>query len=202
MVDEQLIPRGIDDPKVLEAFRAVPRHSFVPEEYISESYRDTPLPIGFGQTISQPYMVAIMTQLLDLNGDEKVLEIGTGSGYQAAILARLCRQVCTVERDANLLERAKKVLRDEGHDNIIFRCADGTNGWEEEAPFDGILVTAAAPDLPQPLKEQLAEGGRLLIPVGPAYSQILVLVQKKGEEFISRNICGCVFVPLVGNHGW
>ncbi len=202
MVDAQLIPRGISDPKVLEAFLSVPRHHFVPDSFSEASYADHPLPIGSGQTISQPYIVALMTECLRLKGEEKVLEVGTGSGYQAAILAKLCRKVCTVERDPNLLESAKKILEKEGHENIIYKCGDGTKGWEDEAPFDGIIVTAAAPDVPEPLKQQLAEGGRLIIPVGSMYSQMLISVEKKDNDYICENICGCVFVPLVGEYGW
>jgi len=202
MVEEQLRPRGINDRKVLEAFTTVPRHRFVPEPYVSESYKDYPLPIGFGQTISQPYMVALMTQLLGLKGHEKVLEIGTGSGYQAAILASLCSKVCTIERDEHLYERAAGLLPELGYDNVSFKLGDGTNGWEEEAPFEGIIVTAGAPEVPEALKEQLAEGGRLLIPVGPRLTQVLVLIERKGDEFNSTSVCGCVFVPLIGDHGW
>ncbi len=202
MVEEQLIPRGIDAPAVLRAFSAVPRHHFVPDAYAPGSYCDHPLPIGFGQTISQPYMVAVMTQVLDLKGDGKVLEIGTGSGYQAAILAKICRHVYTIEKDINLHESAERVLRKEGYSSITLKHGDGTNGWPEQAPFDGIIVTAASPDIPEPLKEQLADGGRMTIPVGSMYSQMLVLVKKRGQEFFTENICGCVFVPLVGDHGW
>jgi protein-L-isoaspartate(D-aspartate) O-methyltransferase len=202
MVDEQLIPRGISDPAVLEAFKKVPRHHFVPAPYTVASYADNPLPVGCGQTISQPYIVAVMTEYLKLSGNEKVLEIGTGSGYQAAILAEICSKVYTIEKEEKLLERAKKVLSEEGYDNIVFRCGDGTEGWKEEAPFDGIIVTAAAPDVPEPLKEQLADGGRLVIPVGTLYSQMLVALEKKGEEYTQENICGCIFVPLIGKYGW
>ncbi len=202
MVEAQLVPRGISDPRVVRAFLDVPRHHFVPAPYAASSYADNPLPIGAGQTISQPYMVAIMTERLRLKGDEKVLEIGTGSGYQAAILAEMCVQVCTVERERSLLDRAKKTLEKEGYKNIAYKCGDGTKGWEEEAPFDGIIVTAAAPHVPEPLKEQLADGGRLVIPVGPRFSQMLMVITRHGMEFAQENICGCVFVPLVGEHGW
>ena len=202
MVDEQLIPRGISDARVLDAFRKVPRHHFVPVPYNVGSYGDHPLPIGSGQTISQPYIVALMTEALGLKGGERVLEVGTGSGYQAAILAELCGEAYTIEREKGLLEKSQKVLAKEGYDNIFFKCGDGTEGWLEEAPFDGIIITAAAPDVPEPLKEQLADGGRIVIPVGTLYSQMLVAVQKKGDEFSQENLCGCVFVPLIGRYGW
>ncbi len=143
-----------------------------------------------------------MTELLDLKEDSRVLEIGTGSGYQAAILAEICREVYTVERDQALFTRSKELLAELGYTGVRPRNDDGTRGWQEEAPFDGILVTAAAPDIPEPLKGQLADGGKLVIPVGPAYGQILVRLVKKGGEFITESICGCVFVPLVGEHGW
>ncbi|MFC1480093.1 protein-L-isoaspartate(D-aspartate) O-methyltransferase [Candidatus Omnitrophota bacterium] len=202
MVDEQLIPRGISDPKVLKAFMSVQRHRFVPAPLDMASYSDRPLPIGEGQTISQPYMVAIMTQSLCLKGGEKVLEVGTGSGYQAAILAQICGRVYTVEREDRLSQRAKTLLLEEGYENIDFACGDGTKGWEEAAPFEGIIVTAAAPFVPEALKQQLAEGGRLVIPVGTMYSQMLMAIEKKGNDFITENICGCVFVPLIGEYGW
>jgi len=202
MVEDQLVARGIRDRAVIEVFKDVPRHVFVDDEHSASAYEDHPLPIGFGQTISQPYMVALMTESIRIKGGEKILEIGTGSGYQAAILARLAGEVCTVERDPRLLERARGILNDEGFSNIKFRCGDGTLGWREEAPYDGIIVTAAAPDIPHGLLDQLADGGRLIIPVGPRYAQTLIMVQKHGDEFEPRNICGCVFVPLIGEDGW
>ena len=202
MVEEQLSRRGILDPRVLEAMAKVPRHLFVPGNYQSAAYEDRPLPIGEGQTISQPYMVAVMTQSLDLKGEERVLEIGTGSGYQAAILAELSKKVYTVERIPLLTERAQEVLKQFGYTNISFRTGDGTKGWPEEAPFDGIIVTAGAPDIPQSLTSQLAEGGRLVIPTGPRYTQTLYKVTRKRREFIEEDVTGCVFVPLVGDFGW
>ena len=202
MVNKQLARRGIDDPKVLEAFLSVKRHVFVSPGEISEAYRDFPLPIGYGQTISQPYMVALMTQTLGLTGIEKVLEIGTGSGYQAAILAEICNEVYTVERDERLLCRAEKVLSEEGYNNIKFKCSDGTKGWPEEAQYDAILVTAASPDVPASLKSQLSDGGCLVIPTGERFSQRLERISRKGNDFISEDICGCIFVPLVGEEGW
>jgi protein-L-isoaspartate(D-aspartate) O-methyltransferase len=202
MVEEQLRRRGISDPRVLEAMAKVPRHLFVPENYRASAYEDRPLPIGEGQTISQPYMVAVMTQSLDLKGVERVLEIGTGSGYQAAILSVLCRKVYTVERIAALMERARETLQEQDYKNISFRTGDGTRGWPEEAPFDGIIVTAGAPETPRILQSQLAEGGRLVIPTGPRYAQTLYKVTRKGNHFIEEDITGCVFVPLVGDFGW
>jgi len=202
MISEQLVPRGIVDPKVLEAFRKVKRHLYVPEPLDILSYADRPLSIGRGQTISQPYMVALMTQCLGLKGEEKVLEIGTGSGYQAAILAEICREVYTVERDSELSGRARNILSDEGYGNIRFSCGDGTKGWEENAPFQGIIVTAAAPYVPESLKNQLDDGGRLVIPVGEIYSQVLEVITRRGDEFTKDEICGCVFVPLIGEEAW
>jgi len=202
MVEEQLRRRGISDPRVLEAMAKVPRHLFVPQDYQSSAYEDRPLPIGEGQTISQPYMVAIMTQSLELNGREKVLEIGTGSGYQAAILAELARTVYTVERISSLTQNAQRVLGDLGYENIFFRTGDGSRGWPEEAPFGGIIVTAGAPDIPRTFKAQLAEGGTLVIPTGPRYTQTLFKLTREGEKFIEEDITGCVFVPLVGDYGW
>jgi protein-L-isoaspartate(D-aspartate) O-methyltransferase len=202
MVEEQLRHRGISDPRVLEAMAKVPRHLFVPQDYQSSAYEDRPLPIGEGQTISQPYMVAIMSQSLELNGREKVLEIGTGSGYQAAILAELAGTVYTVERISSLTQSAQKVLGGLGYENILFRTGDGSKGWPEEAPFGGIIVTAGAPDIPQTFKTQLAERGILVIPTGPRYTQTLFKLTREGNKFIEEDVTGCVFVPLVGDYGW
>lgn len=202
MVEEQLRRRGIRDQRVLEAMIKVPRHSFVPEAHRGAAYEDRPLPIGEEQTISQPYMVAIMTQSLELKGEERVLEIGTGSGYQTAILAELAKEVCTIERLPLLLERAQSTLRYLGYENIFFRMGDGTKGWPEKAPFDGIIVTAGAPEIPQTLLSQLADGGRLVIPVGPRYTQTLFKVTRQGKNYREEEITGCVFVPLLGEYGW
>jgi len=202
MVEDQLRKRGIWDERVLEAMAKVPRHFFVYADYQAAAYEDHPLPIGEGQTISQPYMVAVMTQSLDLKGEERVLEIGTGSGYQTAVLAELARTVYTVERIQLLIQRAQKVLRELSYENIYFLAGDGTKGWPEKAPFDGIIVTAGAPEIPQTLISQLTEGGRLVIPVGPRYTQTLYKVTRKGKHFKEEDITGCVFVPLVGDFGW
>ena len=202
MVLRQLKQRDITSPGVLEAFRSVPRHCFVPDEYHNMAYTDGPLPIGYGQTISQPYIVALMTQLLELRGDEKVLEVGTGSGYQAAILAHLARHVHTIERHAGLAVQASRVLQDLQLDNISVHIGDGTLGFPDEAPYQGILVTAASPQVPPPLLEQLAEGGRLVIPVGPHGSQNLECWQRQGIEYTQESIIAVAFVPLIGQHGW
>jgi protein-L-isoaspartate(D-aspartate) O-methyltransferase len=202
MVEEQLRRRGIWDAKVLEAMARVPRHLFVPDHQQLAAYEDRPLPIGEGQTISQPYMVAVMTQSLELKSHDRVLEVGTGSGYQCAILAELSRRVYTIEIIPSLLQRAQAILGELGYANIVFRTGDGSKGWVEEAPFEGIIVTAGAPDIPATLKSQLAEGGRLVIPTGPRYSQTLYKLTRKGENFLEEDITGCVFVPLVGDYGW
>ncbi len=202
MVSRQLAPRRIRDERVLAAFREVPRHLFAPGASLGEAYADHPLPIGEGQTISQPYMVALMTQCLGLAGGEKVLEIGTGSGYQAAILSRLAAEVYTVERVAALAERTGELFQRLGYDNISIRVGDGTLGWKEFAPFDAIIVTAGSPGIPPPLVEQLAEGGRLVIPAGGGYSQRLLVLERRGEKVIERDEGGCVFVPLIGEYGW
>lgn len=202
MVQRQLLARGIMDRRVLAAMGEVPRHLFVAESLWSEAYDDNPLPIGEGQTISQPYMVALMTELLDSESDKRVLEIGTGSGYQAAVLTRLCRWVYTVERIENLSEKARKVTTACGYDNISFKVGDGTEGWPEEAPFEGIVVTAGAPTVPEVLVNQLQVGGRLVIPVGNRFSQTLKLVVKTQEGTTVESHTGCRFVDLVGRHGW
>jgi protein-L-isoaspartate(D-aspartate) O-methyltransferase len=202
MVEHQLVARGIADARVLEAMRRVPRHLFVEEALRDRAYGDHPLPIGEGQTISQPFMVARMTELLKLTGREKVLEIGTGSGYQAAVLAELAARVCTVERIARLAARARQTLEGLGYRNVWVRTANGTFGWPDEAPLDRILVAAGAPGVPPPLLEQLAEGGRLVMPVGAVDSQRLQVVDKtEGETRITED-SGCVFVKLIGKYAW
>jgi len=202
MVNSQLTPRGIRDPRVIDAMRKVPRHLFLDEPHWPEAYDDHPLPIGHGQTISQPYIVALMTEALDLVGHEKTLELGTGSGYQTAVLAELSREVYTIERIEPLLVQAQRVLARLGYANIFFKLHDGTMGWEENQPYDAIMVTAGAPKIPDPLVNQLAEGGRLIIPVGNRFSQELVRVTKKGGSLIEKSFGGCRFVSLVGEHGW
>lgn len=202
MVKAQLIPRGIRDKRVLAAMERVPRHLFVDASTMTNAYSDMALPIGEGQTISQPYMVAVMTELLELNGTERVLEVGTGSGYQAAVLAELSKDVFTIERIAALAERAKKKFQDLSYANIHCRVGDGSLGWPEEAPFDRIIITAGAPEIPKPLTEQLAEGGILVIPVGDLYSQMLLKSRKTGDNLSREYHTPCVFVPLIGQHAW
>ena len=202
MVREQLMARGIMDKGVLTAMGNVPRERFMAPHMRVEAYRDSPLPIGHNQTISQPYMVALMTEALELTGNEKALEIGTGSGYQAAILAELSREVYTVEKYSELLERAKGILDDLGYFNLFYKIANGTLGWREHAPYDAVMVTAGAPKVPQPLVEQLAEGGRLLVPVGNQMSQELIKVVRQNGNLLQQRLGGCRFVRLVGAHGW
>jgi protein-L-isoaspartate(D-aspartate) O-methyltransferase len=202
MVDDQIISRGIDDERLLEALRRVPRHWFVPEEYAQIAYSDGPLPIGRGQTISQPYIVALMTELLELQGKENVLEVGTGSGYQAALLAYLARQVHTIERHATLADNAEKVLMRLGLTNVTVHVGDGSLGLSEYAPFQAIMVTAAAPSVPKPLFDQLDEGGRLVLPEGGAGGQLLDRWCKQGGKFEQEHIAPVAFVPLRGQHGW
>lgn len=202
MVEEQLIPRGITDQRVLAAFYKVERDKFVPSDMRKNAYQDYPLSIGEGQTISQPYMVALMTQSLKLEGEEKVLEIGAGSGYQTAILAELSREVYSVERIRILAERAKRLLGKLGYVNIKIFVGDGTLGWEEYSPYDRILVTAGARQIPQPLIEQLGEDGIMVIPVGNSYSQDLRVARKRKKKIKTVTIEKCVFVPLIGKYGW
>ncbi len=202
MVAEQLVPRGIKDDRVLDVMREVPRHYFVDDALRSRAYGDFPLPIAAGQTISQPYIVACMTEALALQGDEKVLEIGTGSGYQAAVLSRLCSKVYTVERVNVLLAGARRVFDQLNYFNIVSKLDDGTMGWPEYAPFDAIMVTAGGPEVPQPLLDQLADNGRLVIPVGDQGVQDLQLVEKVDGEAMLSHLAKVRFVDLVGEHGW
>jgi protein-L-isoaspartate(D-aspartate) O-methyltransferase len=202
MVETQLISRGISDSRVLEAMRKVPRHLFVEEALKEQAYSDFPLPIGEKQTISQPYIVALMTESLGLKGHEKILEIGTGSGYQAAILAELADRVFSIERFPGLAYRANQVLQKQGYQNIIIRVADGSLGWPDEAPFDGIMATAGTPKIPQSLIDQLGMDGRLVLPVGDRLSQELILVERVPEGIKKSNLGGVRFVDLVGKGGW
>jgi len=201
MVVRQIEGRGVTHPRTLAAMRAVPRHAFVPADLRASAYEDRPLPIGDGQTISQPYMVAAMTAAMDPPPAGRVLEIGTGSGYQAAVLARICREVVTIERHARLATRAREVLAGLGLANVRVEVGDGTLGFPEAQPYDGILVTAGAPDVPWPLRAQLADGGRLVVPVGGADYQELIVETRRGEAFTSEVRDACVFVPLVGRYG-
>jgi protein-L-isoaspartate(D-aspartate) O-methyltransferase len=182
--------------------RAVPRHRFVPAYQAGSAYRDSPLPIGQGQTISQPYIVALMSEMLELKGDEKVLEVGTGSGYQAAILGQLAAEVISVERFESLAQEARARLRELGYHNVRVDVGDGSLGWPPDAPYDAIIVTAASPELPPPLEEQLAEGGRLVAPVGPRWTQYLLRVRRRKGKLKREKTIGVAFVPLIGAHGW
>ena len=202
MVDTQLVRRGITNEAVLKAMREVPRHLFVAPGMESRAYGDHALPIGEGQTISQPFMVALMTQTLELTGSERVLEIGTGSGYQTAILSRLAEQVFSIERVESLTARARGVLEDLGTSNVAIRVGDGTIGWTEFEPYDRIIVTAGAPDVPSSLEEQLADPGIMVVPVGSQELQQLRIIVKSRGEVSVRDAGGCVFVPLVGKEGW
>lgn len=192
----------IKDKRVLEVMARIPRELFIPAEQAAYAYDDRPLPIGLGQTISQPFIVALMTQALELKGSEKVLELGTGSGYQAVILAELASKVVTVERLPQLAESAKKVFEKLGYTNIEVHLAEKQLGWPQEAPYDGILVSAGAPRIPEVLLEQLADGGRMVVPVGSRFEQDLLKVVKKGDRVITHNLGGCRFVPLVGEGAW
>jgi protein-L-isoaspartate(D-aspartate) O-methyltransferase len=202
MVKEQLQMRRIMDERVLAVFLKVPRHLFVPQELQQEAYADHPIPIGSGQTISQPYMVALMTQLLRLQGHERVLEIGTGSGYQLAILAELALEAYSVERLPGLADQASRRLEQLGYLNVHITAGNGSLGWPEHAPYEGMIVAAGAPYVPQSLVDQLAERGRLVIPIGPRQAQTLTLVEKQGGVLDVKEITSCVFVPLIGEYGW
>lgn len=202
MVKEQIKRRGVHDPRLLAALESVPRHLFVPKDYRRSAYDDCPLPIGFGQTISQPYIVALMTDLLKLNGDERILEVGAGSGYQAAILGALAGEVHTVEYVSELATRAGKLLKQLELSNVCCHFGDGSLGWPEAAPYGGILVAAAAPKTPEVLLEQLEDGGRMVLPVGGRGFQQLEVWERKGDEFDRNTITTVAFVPLRGEQGW
>jgi len=202
MVTTQLVSRGIKDPRVLDAMRRVPRHLFAGDSNLRIAYDDMALPIGEGQTISQPYMVAIMTELLKLKGTEKVLEIGTGSGYQGAVLAELAKEVYTIDRIESLADKAAETFRSLSYRNIHVKTGDGTLGWPEEAPFDRIIITAASPKIPDPLVEQIAMNGIIVIPVGSRFSQELLKITKTGRGLVQEYHTPCVFVPLIGKFGW
>ena len=197
MVASQIKARGISDPRLLAALAKVERHLFVPKGYRAQAYRDHPLPIGESQTISQPYIVALMTELLELDGDERVLEVGTGSGYQAAILAELTTEIYTIEIVKPLAERSEKLLDSLGYENVTVRCGDGYAGWEEQAPFDAIIVTCAPSEIPQPLLEQLADSGRMVVPVGDFWQELL-LIERFGGEIHRTNVIPVRFVPMTG----
>lgn len=202
MVDGQIANRGITSPRVLRAFLEVPRQDFVPEKQRVHAHQDNPLPIGLGQTISQPYIAAYMTDLLQLSGSERVLEIGTGSGYQAAILGFLASEVHTIERHASLAKKADHLLQNLGYENVQVHQGDGTRGLAKFAPYQAIMVTAAAPDVPMPLLGQLVEGGRLVMPVGNRGGQMLLLYKRVGNEYHRQELTPVAFVPLIGEHGW
>lgn len=202
MVDRQILARGVTDPVVIDAMNTVPRHLFVSEALVDSAYGDFPLPIGEGQTISQPYIIAEMTQNLELRGHERVLEIGTGSGYQAAILSRIVYKVYTIERNNTLYLQTRKLFDRLRYHNIVTRYSDGTQGWKEESPFDAIIVTAGGNKIPPPLVDQLAPGGRLVMPVGGHLSQELVKLTKTDTSIKTESLGGCRFVKLIGQHGW
>ena len=202
MVEEQILGRGIKDLSVMEVLSRVPRHLFVNSSLQHRAYGDCPLPIGENQTISQPYIVALMTQVLDLKGGERVLEIGTGSGYQTAILAELASHVFTIERVKPLVKKTKELLEGLKYKNIVFKTFDGTYGWRDQSPFDAILISAATPRIPKSLIEQLADKGRLVAPVGERESQDLIVLNKNGNKVMERKIGSCKFVPLIGKFAW
>lgn len=199
MVESQIATRGVTNPKILEAMRKVPRHLFVPENMQSYAYNDEPLPIGEGQTISQPYIVAYMTEVLELKGEERVLEVGTGSGYQAAVLAEIAREVYTIEVIASLSHRAQEILMGQGYTNIRFRVGDGTLGWKDFSPYEAIMVTAAPNSVPKVLQDQLKVGGRMIIPIGVDYQE-LVLIRREEKSFKKTSLLPVRFVPLVSIH--
>lgn len=202
MVEEQIVARGITDKLVIDALKKVPRHGFVPSRYSDQAYADHPLPIGDNQTISQPYMVALMTQCLALSGAERVLEVGTGSGYQTAVLCSIAKEVYSVERFPGLAATAQAALEKNGFSNFDIKVGDGTLGWEDNAPYDGIIVTAGSPDIPSSLSRQLKEGGRMVIPVGGQFSQTLLVARLNNAHINTAEVCGCTFVPLIGKEGW
>lgn len=202
MISEQLVKRGIQNQAVLKAMAKVERHLFVEKKHWGKAYDDMPLPISCSQTISQPYMVALMTQLIEPNDTMRVLEIGTGSGYQTSILAEVCQQVYSIERHQELADYAFQMISRLGYKNVEIKTSDGTMGWPDEALFDAILVTAGAPDVPEHLVNQLKDNGRMVIPVGSSYQQDLLLISKRSDSYISKTICGCIFVPLIGKKGW
>jgi len=202
MVEDQIKRRGITDKRILAAMEEIPRHTFVEEGLKGVAYQDGPLPIGMDQTISQPYIVALMTELLDVSDEHKALEIGTGSGYQAAVISRVAMSVISVERIPELYKKAKKTLRKLGYNNITVVMADGSIGYREFAPYDRIMVTAASPSVPEELKEQLADEGKIVIPVGGMYTQQLVVLKKEGDKIIKTESIGVRFVPLLGKKGW
>jgi protein-L-isoaspartate(D-aspartate) O-methyltransferase len=205
MVESQIRARGIRDPRVLKAMETVPRHLFVNEALRDQAYNDNPLPIDGGQTISQPYIVALMTEAMELKGTEKVLEIGTGSGYQTAVLAELAEHVFSIDRIASLASGARRLIESLNYFNVAIRVGDGTYGWREEAPFDAVIVTAGAPNIPKTLLEQLAIGGRLVIPAGGRHSQVLIKLTRLSEnlnDVKKEDLGGCRFVDLIGEYGW
>lgn len=202
MIEEQLLDRGIKDLAVMEVMSRVPRHLFVNTSLQHRAYGDCPLPIGENQTISQPYIVALMTQALQLKGEERILEIGTGSGYQTAILAELASQVFTIERIKPLAKKTKGLLEGLGYENIVYKAFDGTYGWRDQSPFDAILISASTPEVPIALIEQLADKGRLVAPVGGRETQDLVVITKHGDRVIKRKMGSCKFVPLIGKFAW
>ena len=202
MVKNQIEARGVSDPKTLDAMRRVPRHLFVSEALMDQAYNDHPLPIGEQQTISQPYIVAMMTEALQLTEEDRVLEIGTGSGYQAAVLAEMAYRVYTIERNRTLYQNARQIFDKLGYYSIIAKYSDGTIGWKEESPFDAIIVTAGGPEIPEPLVRQLAQGGRMVVPVGSSFSQKMIKLVKDERGIHQSELGGCRFVRLVGQHGW